>query len=71
MNLKTLNRIARILEKETGRTLPGTIFQVWGELKNFSGEKSKRDAAERMAFCLFGCDFSKDPDTARKVIERL
>jgi hypothetical protein len=71
MKLRTLNRIARIIELETELKVPYSKNEMWEELKNFSSSKSKKEAAERIAFCLFGFDFSHYPATRNAIISQL
>jgi hypothetical protein len=71
MKLPTLNRIARIIAAETELKVPYSKNEMWEKLKNFTSSKSKKEAAERIAFCLFSFDFSHYPATRDAIISQL
>ena len=71
MKLKTLNSIARIIADETELKVPYSQNEMWEKLKNFTSSKSKKEAAERISFCLFRFDFSHYPATRDAIISQL
>jgi len=57
MKIDTLVKIAKLIEKELGIRHPGTVEEVWTQLKEAAGHcRTKQAAAEAIAKEVYGLE---------------